>query len=107
MNGLKTIQHSCIDIFNEEPLLGYLKPFNEQEQQEIFNSYYPEEDAKKFLEDAKKIELTLLLSNPLFLKLFSKSYIDNNHQFENRYSAFKFAIEGLAKESNPNLHYLL
>lgn len=91
----------CMDIFNEEPLLVYLKPFDDQEQQEIFNSYYPEEDAKQFLKDAGKIELTPLLSNPLFLKLFSKSYIDNNHQFESRYSAFKFAIEGLAKESNP------
>lgn len=91
----------CMDIFNEEPLLVYLKPFDDQEQQEIFNSYYPKEDAKQFLKDAGKIELTPLLSNPLFLKLFSKSYIDNNHQFESRYSAFKFAIEGLAKESNP------
>lgn len=91
----------CMDIFNEEPLLVYLKPFDDKEQQEIFNSYYPKEDVKQFLKDAGKIELTPLLSNPLFLKLFSKSYIDNNHQFESRYSAFKFAIEGLAKESNP------
>ena len=60
---------------------------------------------KKFLEDAASIELSPLLSNPLFLKLFSKSYVENNQCFENRHSAFKLAIEGLAKENNRGYSY--
>lgn len=91
---------NCQDIFNEEPLLVYLEPFNEQEQAQLFLHHYPEYDAKQFLIDARKIELTPLLSNPLFLKLFAKSYVENNQYFENKYSAFKIAIESLAKESN-------
>lgn len=93
---------TCKELFGEDPLLLYLKPFNQQEQKEIFNSYYPEENAETFLQEAGKIELAPLLSNPLFLILFSKSYIENNKIFENRYSAFKIAIEGLARENNPS-----
>ena len=92
-------QH-CRDIFGEEPLLVYLKQFNEQEQKALFLYHYPGQNVEKFLEDAASIELSPLLSNPLFLKLFSKSYVENNQCFENRHSAFKLAIEGLAKENN-------
>lgn len=91
---------NCQDIFNEEPLLVYLEPFNEQEQAQLFSHYYPTYNAEQFLIDSRKIELTPLLSNPLFLKLFAKSYVENNQYFENKYSAFKIAIESLAKESN-------
>ncbi|OPH37935.1 NACHT domain-containing protein [Moraxella equi] len=91
---------NCQDIFNEEPLLVYLEPFDEQEQAQLFSHYYPTYNAERFLIDSRKIELTPLLSNPLFLKLFAKSYVENNQNFENKYSAFKIAIEGLAKESN-------
>lgn len=97
-------QH-CRDIFGEEPLLVYLKQFNEQEQKALFLYHYPGQNVEKFLEDAASIELSPLLSNPLFLKLFSKSYVENNQCFENRYSAFKLAIEGLAKENNRGYSY--
>ena len=95
----------CKNIFSEEPLLVYLKQFNEQEQKILFLHYYPEQNVEKFLEDATNIELVSLLSNPLFLKLFSKSYVENNQCFENRHSAFKLAIEGLAKENNSGYSY--
>ena len=97
-------QH-CRDIFGEEPLLVYLKQFNEQEQKALFLYHYPGQNVEKFLEDAASIELSPLLSNPLFLKLFSKSYVENNQCFENRHSAFKLAIEGLAKENNRGYSY--
>ena len=97
-------QH-CRDIFGEEPLLVYLKQFNEQEQKALFLYHYPDQNVEKFLEDAASIELSPLLSNPLFLKLFSKSYVENNQCFANRYSAFKLAIEGLAKENNSGYSY--
>ena len=95
----------CRNIFSEEPLLVYLKQFNEQEQKILFLHYYPEQNVGKFLEDATNIELASLLSNPLFLKLFSKSYVENNQCFTNRHSAFKLAIEGLAKENNSGYSY--
>lgn len=60
-------QH-CRDIFGEEPLLVYLKQFNEQEQKALFLYHYPGQNVEKFLEDAASIELSPLLSNPLFLK---------------------------------------
>ena len=95
----------CRNIFSEEPLLVYLKQFNEQEQKALFLYHYPGQNVEKFLEDAASIELSPLLSNPLFLKLFSKSYVENNQCFENRHSAFKLAIEGLAKENNRGYSY--
>ena len=95
----------CRDIFGEDPLLVYLKQFNEQEQKALFLYHYPDQNVEKFLEDAASIELSPLLSNPLFLKLFSKSYVENNQCFANRYSAFKLAIEGLAKENNSGYSY--
>ena len=95
----------CRNIFSEDPLLVYLKRFDEQEQKILFLHYYPEQNVEKFLEDATNIELASLLSNPLFLKLFSKSYVENNQYFENRHSAFKLAIEGLAKENNSGYSY--
>ena len=61
----------CRNIFSEDPLLVYLKRFDEQEQKILFLHYYPEQNVEKFLEDATNIELASLLSNPLFLKLFS------------------------------------
>jgi hypothetical protein len=97
-------QH-CRDIFGEEPLLVYLKQFNEQEQKALFLYHYPGQNVEKFLEDAASIELSPLLSNPLFLKLFSKFYVENNQCFENRHSTFKLAIEGLAKENNRGYSY--
>lgn len=97
-------QH-CKTIFGEEPLLVYLKPFEEKEQKAIFLHYYPKQNAEQFLNEADNIELTPLLANPLFIQLFSKSYMENNQCFENRYSAFKLAIEGLAKETNSSYSF--
>ena len=51
-------QH-CRDIFGEEPLLVYLKQFNEQEQKSLFLYHYPGQNVEKFLEDAASIELSL------------------------------------------------
>ncbi|WGE89688.1 NACHT domain-containing protein [Actinobacillus arthritidis] len=93
--------HHCKELFGEEPLLVYLKPFEKKEQKDLFLHYYPQQNAEQFLE-AANIELTPLLSNPLFLQLFAKSYVENNQCFENRYYAFKLAIEGLAKETNSS-----
>ncbi|WGE79634.1 NACHT domain-containing protein [Actinobacillus equuli] len=94
--------HHCKELFGEKPLLVYLKPFDEKEQKDLFLHYYPQQNAEQFLEAAANIELTPLLPNPLFLQLFAKSYVENNQCFENRYSAFKLAIEGLAKENNTS-----
>lgn len=97
--------HYCKTLFDEEPLLVYLKPFDEIEQKDLFLHYYPQQNAEQFLKEAANIELTPLLANPLFMKLFSKSYVENNQCFENRYSAFRLAIEGLAKENNSSYSY--
>lgn len=97
--------HHCKTIFGEDPLLVYLKPFEEKEQKALFLHYYPQQNAEQFLDEADNIELTSLLANPLFIHLFSKSYVENNQRFENRYSAFKLAIEGLAKETNSSYSF--
>ena len=97
--------HHCKTIFGEDPLLVYLKPFEEKEQKALFLHYYPQQNAEQFLDEADNIELTPLLANPLFIQLFSKSYVENNQRFENRYSAFKLAIEGLAKETNSSYSF--
>jgi hypothetical protein len=86
--------------FEVEPRIFRLFPFNEQEQQQIFENYKPQEDFKKFESEVKKYNLEQLLSNPQFLKIFAGAYIESNRVFSNRKSIFSQAVKALAKETN-------
>ncbi|EGV35223.1 NACHT domain-containing protein [Neisseria weaveri] len=91
----------CKEIFGEEPLVVYLNAFNEKEQKALFEHYCPTENFSVFQREAERIELTPLLINPLFLRIFSGAYLESGKKFTNRRTAFQKAIENLVKENNP------
>ncbi|WP_121775007.1 NACHT domain-containing protein [Acinetobacter bereziniae] len=92
------------DIFEIEPKVFRLFPFNESEQQQIFENYKPEENFKIFESEVQKYNLEQLLVNPQFLKIFADAYIESNRVFCDRKSIFSQAVKALAKEINNNLN---
>lgn len=88
------------DIFEIEPKVFRLSPFNESEQQQIFENYKVEENFKNFESEVKKYNLEQLLSNPQFLKIFADAYIESDRIFSDRKSIFRQAVTALAKETN-------
>lgn len=88
------------DIFEIEPRVFRLFPFNESEQQQIFENYKPEENFQIFESEVKKYNLEQLLSNPQFLKIFADAYIESNRVFSDRKSIFSQAVKALAKETS-------
>ncbi|MFX5640987.1 hypothetical protein ABTF02_13990 [Acinetobacter baumannii] len=92
------------DFFDTEPKIFRLFPFNELEQQQIFENYKPEENFKAFASELKKYNLNTLLSNPQFLKIFADGYIESARVFVDRKSIFSQAITALAKEINSSFN---
>lgn len=88
------------DIFEIEPRVFRLYPFNEYEQQKIFENYKAEENFQIFVSEVKKYNLEQLLSNPQFLKIFADAYIESSRVFTDRKSIFSQAVTALAKETN-------
>lgn len=88
------------DIFEIEPRVFRLLPFNESEQQLIFENYKAEENFQRFVSEVKKYNLEQLVSNPQFLKIFADAYIESNRVFPDRKSIFSQAVTALAKETN-------
>lgn len=88
------------DIFEIEPRVFRLFPFNESEQRQIFENYKPEENFQIFESEVKKYNLEQLLSNPQFLKIFADAYIESNRVFSDRKSIFSQAVKALAKETS-------
>lgn len=88
------------DIFEIEPKVFRLFPFNESEQQQIFENYKTDENFQIFEAEVKKYNLEQLLSNPQFLKIFADAYIESIRVFSDRKSIFSQAVKALAKETN-------
>ncbi|MCH7381984.1 MULTISPECIES: hypothetical protein [Acinetobacter] len=91
--------------FEIEPRVFRLFPFNESEQQQIFENYKPLEDFKKFESEVTKYNLEPLLSNPQFLKIFADAYIESNRVFSDRKFIFNHAVKASAKESNNAFNF--
>lgn len=91
------------NCFDEEPIIVRLKSLSLDEQRSLFEAYKPEEDFLKFQEAVNSADLSLLLGNPQFLKLFSDAYVSRGEKFESKSQAFKDAIEQLATESNEDV----
>ncbi len=83
----QSYSHQIKEFFETEPEIFRLYPFNESEQQKIFENYKPNEDFEKFQQEINKYSLNPLLPNPQFLKLLADAYIESNCFFliENLY----------------------
>ncbi len=96
----QSYSHQIKEFFETEPEIFRLYPFNESEQQKIFENYKPNEDFEKFQQEINKYSLNPLLPNPQFLKLLADAYIESNYFFPDRKSIFSQAFKGLAQEKN-------
>lgn len=88
------------NFLGHEPLVVRLCEFDESEQRKIFEYHAPSEDFVKFYSEIACFDLTVLLPNPQFLKMFTDAYLESGRHFSDRRSIFKLAVERLAKEVN-------
>ncbi len=97
-------QHTqaCQEVLGQPAQIFYLSAFAETEQAQIFQHLHAELDFKQFLQAAERIELSPLLGNPLFFKLFADAYAEQNGQFTTKRAAFESAMNYLAKEENSS-----
>jgi nicotinamide riboside kinase len=85
------------------PLEVRLCEFDETEQRAIFECYVQNEDFDAFQAEVARFDLSMLLPNPQFLKLFADAYIESGRHFTDKRQIFAKAVEHLAKEANVNV----
>ncbi|WFU14688.1 hypothetical protein [Bradyrhizobium sp. CB3481] len=90
------------DCFGQNPAVVRLKPFSTEEQRLLFESYRPDEDFSRFECEAARFELSPLLGNPQFLRLFADAYVQGGRRFTSKNQIFVNAIERLASELNTS-----
>lgn len=86
------------DSFGQAPVIARLQPFSPREQRLLLQSYLPDEDFSHFESEASRFELTLLLGNPQFLRLFADAYVQGGRRFTTKKQIFVDATERLASE---------
>ncbi|MDR6873576.1 cytidylate kinase [Bosea sp. BE125] len=90
------------ECFGQDPAIIRLQPFNDDEQQVIFQSHLPGEDFSSFHGEAARFELLPLLGNPQFLKLFADAYVQGGRRFASKKQIFVDAVERLASERSTS-----
>ncbi len=88
------------DCFGVKPIIIRIEPFNPDEQRQLFEAHVPDEDFAAFIREAERFELTPLLGNPQFLKMFADAYIQSGRQFTSKKQIFWDAAKRLALEKN-------
>lgn len=88
--------HEC---FGTEPTIVWIEPFTQEEQKLLFEDHLPEEDFAAFAVETDRFELSPLLGNPQFLRLFADAYIQSGRRFNSKAQIFLDAVERLAFES--------
>ena len=65
------------DCFGVKPIIVRIEPFNPDEQKLLCKAHLPDEDFAAFTREAERFELTPLLGNPQFLRMFADAYVQN------------------------------
>jgi len=86
--------------FGAKPVVVHLRPFNEDEQRQLFESKFPSEHFEAFAAEVHQFGLGPLLGNPQFLILFGEAYIESGRVFTSKAKIFSDAIRRLAHEAN-------
>lgn len=89
------------EYFPDEQVSARLVPFVESEQQQIFANHVPNESFDRFKDELVRFDFVPLLSNPEFLKLLAKAYVESDRCFRDRRSIFEKGLEGLARQLRP------
>lgn len=91
------------DLFELEPVVAYLEPLDEHQQNELFQHEHPDFDFEAFRCGIRGFDLAPLLGNPQFLKLFAAAYAEGGGVFSTREAIFDDAIKFLAHEANEQI----
>lgn len=94
--------HVLKEAFGIEPAVIRLQPFTREEQKALFEKHVPAEDFARFSEEVERFELSPLLGNPQFLKVFADAYVRRGRQLVSKRQIFVDAIEKLASESSSS-----
>ncbi|WP_441236991.1 NACHT domain-containing protein [Bradyrhizobium sp. 930_D9_N1_4] len=86
------------DCFGSEPTVLRLEPFDDDEQHALFTNYLPSESFQVFKAEVARFELSPLLGNPQFLKLFADAYIEGGRRFTSKKQIYTDAVRRLASE---------
>lgn len=88
------------DVFGSDPVIATLHPLDENEQEQLFNAYRPEQNFRQFKSSLEKLDVGELLGNPQMLKTFADAYAHSGGKFSTKKQVFCDAIEQLASEHN-------
>lgn len=88
------------DVFGSDPLVLRLQAFDQEEQKKLFEYHLENENFEAFLRETDRFDLTPILGNPQFLKLFADAYIQGGRVFTSKLKIYSDAILRLASE-NP------
>lgn len=89
------------EVFGQKPIVARLLAFNDSEQCQLFEHFFPGENFERFKSEAQKFELAPLLGNPQFLQLLGEAYSQSDRHFASKSQIFSDAVRRLAHEMNP------
>lgn len=98
-----SFNHKFKDYFGREPCIVRLQEFSEKEQQHIYCAHTQNNDFGAFQDQVRKADLTPLLANPQFLKMFADAYLESDGRLGNKSYVFEQSVARLAKEANEAL----
>ncbi len=87
-------------FIGQEPLIVKLSEFDEVEQRAIYSNHTGRDDFDDFNAEIGRFELSPILPNPQFLKLFADAYIESDGHFSDKSTIFQQALYHLAREVN-------
>ncbi|WNC68023.1 hypothetical protein RI845_16045 [Thalassotalea nanhaiensis] len=96
--------NTLFEDFGRKLKTYHLKPFNKDEQQELFIQKFPKESFTDFYTKLSEFELDSLLGNPLFIYVFGLAYSSDNNLKVGKYELFNKATEVLLKENTSSKH---
>jgi hypothetical protein len=91
------------DLFETEPVVAYIEPLDEPQQDALFQHEQPALAFEAFQAAVRRFALEPLLGNPQFLKLFVAAYTEGGGLFSTREAIFEDAIRFLAHEANEQI----
>ena len=91
------------DFLGSEPLVVRLKPFDDTEQQQLFEQLHGGENFQPFKHAATEFGIHVLLGNPQMLSIIALAYFENDGAFSSRSQIFSDAFTAMCREHNPDI----
>ncbi|BBO27861.1 hypothetical protein AltI4_22490 [Alteromonas sp. I4] len=88
------------DYLGKEPIVVRLNEFNKSEIEKIYINYTERKDFDNFYQEINNFNLSSILPNPQFLKVFADAYLETGGKFTSKNEIYSQAVSQLARESN-------